>query len=66
MFDKGAVLEINFNVGIVEMFVPIIDSELGDHHFPNLLLCSSNLSDELYLSFLVCSPQNCIVALLLV
>ena len=66
MFDKGAVLEITFNVGIVEMFVPIIDSELGDHHFPNLLLCSSNLSDGPYLSFLVFSPQNLIVALLLV
>ena len=66
MFDKGVVWEIHFNVGRVEIFDPIIDSELGDHHFPSLLLCSSNFSDEPYLSFLVCGPQNFIVALLLV
>ena len=38
--------EINFNVVKVEIFVPVISSEPGDHPLPNLLLFSSNFIDE--------------------
>ena len=37
---KGLSKRSNFNVGRVEVFVPSISSEPGDHTFPNLLLCS--------------------------
>ena len=55
-----------FNVRRVEVFVPSISPEPGDHLLSNLLLCSSNFADEQYLSFLVCGYHNFIVALLFV
>ena len=36
---KGWYERSYFNVGRVEVFVPIISSEPGDHPLPNLLLC---------------------------
>ena len=42
-----------FNNERVELFVPSISSEPGDHSLPNLSLCSSNLENEQYLGFLV-------------
>ena len=33
IFDKGVILEINSNVGRVEVFVLVISSESGDHTF---------------------------------
>ena len=53
-----------FNVGSVEVFVTRTSSEPGKHTLPNLLLCSSNFSDEQYLSFLVCGSYHFIVDLL--
>ena len=35
-----------FNVGRVEMFMPVISSEPGYHPFRKLLFYSSNVSDE--------------------
>ena len=55
-----------FNFGRVEVFVPIIISEPGDLPLPNLLLCSSKISDEQYLILLVCGSHHFIVALLFV
>ena len=46
--------------------MPSTSLEPGDHHFSNLLLCSSIFSDEQYLSFLVCGSHNFIVYLLFV
>ena len=66
IFDEGIVLGVNFSVWRAETVVPVINSETGDHTFPNLLLCSSNLADEKYLSLLICGTQHLIVALLLV
>ena len=40
IFDVGKGPEIVFNIGMVEIFVPVISSEPGGHHFPKLLLCS--------------------------
>ena len=54
------------NVGRVRVFVTSMISEPGDHHLSNLLLCSSNISDEQYLSFFVCRYDHFIVYLLLV
>ena len=57
-FIKGLSDSLIFNVVRVDIFFPIISSETGDHPFPNLLLCSSNFSDEKYLSFLVWGSQH--------
>ena len=46
------------------MFVLGISLEPGDHPLPNLLSCSSNFSDEKYLSLLVCVSHHLIVALM--
>ena len=46
--------------------MPVINSEPSDHPFPNLFLCSSNLADEQYLSFLTCGYRHFTDALLLV
>ena len=54
------------NIGRVEIFVPVISSELGDQNFPNLSLCSSNVSDEQYLSLFISGSLHFIVALLAV
>ena len=64
IFDKGFYERSNFNVVRVEIFVPIISSETGDQPLPNLLLCSSNFSDEQYLSLFVCGYYHFIVAML--
>ena len=53
-----------FNVGRMEIFLPIISSEPGDQPLTNLLLCSSNFSDEQYLSLFVCGYHHLIVAVL--
>ena len=66
IFNEGLIWKINFNVGRVGIFVPVISSEPGDHNLPNILLYSSTFSYEQYLSFLVCGSQNFIVALILV
>ena len=50
--------------GRVEVFVPIISSNPGDQPFPNLLLCSSKILDEHYLSLYVCGSHNFIVVLI--
>ena len=63
---KGQYERSIFNIVRVELFVPIIGSEPGDHPLLSLLLCSSNFSDEQYLRFLVCGSHNFIVALLFV
>ena len=63
IFDKGIILEVNFNVGRMEIFVPIISSDPGDQTLPNLLLCSSEFSDEQYLSIFVCGSHHFIFAL---
>ena len=55
-----------FNVGSVEVFVPSISSEPGDHPLTNVLLRSSNFVDEEYLSFLVCGSHKYILTLLFV
>ena len=36
--------------GRAEIFVPFINVEPGDNNLPNLLLCSSNLEYDQYLS----------------
>ena len=51
---KGLSERSIFKVWRVEVFLTNISSEPGDHHLPNLFLCSSNFVDEQYLSFLVC------------
>ena len=61
---KGRSERSIFNVGRVEVFVPSISSEPGNHPLPNLLLCSPNFADEEYLSSLVCGYHHSIVALL--
>ena len=66
IFNKGMILEVNFNVGRVEIFVPSIDSEPGDQPLPNLLFCSSKFSDEQYLRLFVCGSHHFIVDLLFV
>ena len=43
---KGLYDRSFFNVGRVEIFVPSISSEPGDHPLPNLFLCSSNFTYE--------------------
>ena len=63
---KGWYERYIFIVGRAEKLVPFIKVELGDHNLPNLLLCSSNLSDEQYLSVLVCRSHHFIVDLLLI
>ena len=45
--------------------MPSMSSEPGDHPLTNLLLCSSDFSDEQHLSFLVCWSHYFIVDLLL-
>ena len=55
-----------FNVGRVEVFVPSVISEPGDHPLLILLLRSSKISDEQYLRFLVCGSHHFIVALMFV
>ena len=49
-----------------ETFVLVINSEPGDHNLPNLLFCSSNFTDEQYLSLLECGSYHLIVSMLLV
>ena len=66
IFDEGVIWEIDFNVWRVEIFVPVISLEPGDHPFTNLLLCSSKFPDEKYSSLLVCGSYYFIAALLLV
>ena len=44
----------------------LINPDPGDHNFLNLFLCSLNLADEQYLSFLVCRSHHFNIALLLV
>ena len=51
------------NVVRVEIFFPKICSEPGDHPMPNLLLCSSNISDEQFLDLLVCGYHHFIIDL---
>ena len=65
-FMKGLYYRYVFNVGRVIKFEPVMSSEPGDHHFPNLLLCLSNFTDGQYLSFLVCSSHHFIVDIVLV
>ena len=65
IFAKGMISEINFNVGRVEIFVPSISSEPGDHTLPYLWLCSSNFADEKYLSFFLCGSHRFIVFLII-
>ena len=55
-----------FNVKRVEMFVPVLSSELSDHPFKNLMLCSWDVSYEQYLIFLVYGSHHLFVALMLV
>ena len=55
-----------FNAGRVDIFVPSIRSEPGDHPLQNLLLYSSNFADKQYLIILVCVSHHFIVALLFV
>ena len=66
IIDEEVIQYFNFNVGRVEIFLPVIISEPGYHSLPNLLLCSSNFADEKYLSLLVCGSHNFIVDLMLV
>ena len=65
-FIKGWSERSFFYFGKVENFVRVICLEPGDHPFPNLLLSSSIVLDEQYLSFLVFGSHHFIVALLLV
>ena len=53
-----------FNIGRVEIFFPSISPEPGDHPLPNLLLGSSKISDEQYLSLLVCGYHHFIVSMI--
>ena len=39
IFDEWVIWDINFNVGRVEIIVPVISSYPGDHNLPNLLAC---------------------------
>ena len=66
ILGKGVIWYIYFQCWKGGNIFPVISSELGDHTFPNLLLCSSEISDEQYLSFLVCVYHHFILALLLV
>ena len=66
IFNVVVIREIIFIVGIANFSLPLNILEPGDHYLPNLLLRSSNFSDEQYLSFLVCGSHHLIVALLLV
>ena len=62
---KGWSERSTFNVGMVEIFVLVISSNPGDHHLPNLLLCSSKFSDKQYLGFLLYGSHHFILSLLL-
>ena len=63
---KGWYERWTFNVGRVEVFVPSISSEPGEHPLPYLLLCSSKIPDEQYLIFLLCGSHNFIVNMMFV
>ena len=53
-----------FNVRRVNIFLPSIISEPGDHPLPNVLFYLSNFVDELYLSLLVRESHHFIVSLM--
>ena len=61
---KGLYDKSFLNVERVELFVPSMSSKSGYHPLTNLLLYSSNVSDEQYLSFLMCGSHHFIVALM--
>ena len=44
IFYKGMIWEVNFNVGKLEVFLPSMSSEPGEHLLTNILLCSSKIS----------------------
>ena len=66
IFDERMILDINFNVEIMEKIMTVKSSEPVDPPFTNELLCSPNFAHEQDLSFLVCESHNFIVYLLLV
>ena len=55
-----------FNVGRVEVFVPSIIPEPGDHPLPIVFLWSSNFAYEKYLILLVCGYHYYILSILFV
>ena len=63
---KGLYERSIFSVGREEIFLPFINADPGDHTLPNLLLCSSNFTDEQYLRLLVCLSHNLIVSVMIV
>ena len=66
-FDEwGDIRDQFFSVGSEEISLPFINVEIGDHPLPNVLLFSSNLAHEQYLSFLVCGSRHFIVAIMLI
>ena len=61
-FMKGWYDRSTVSIGNAEIFVPVINAEISENTLTNLLMCSSNLSDEQYLSFLLYGSYHFIVA----